>query len=149
MIFLLNPLFPEFLQVNSSTLYQFRASIPFPIHYSLNLMCIGLCVIVIDEEENQLDATQYFIALVIGSTCFGHHNAHCQELATILPITAWAVWHLGCWWSEGQVQGGWLFKFLDNIPAHKFHLSLLGSLASRKTWRHLVATVGMSKHTGG
>jgi hypothetical protein len=38
---------------------------------------------------------------------------------------------------------------LDNIPAHKFHLSLLGSLASRKTWRHLAATVGTSKHTGG
>jgi hypothetical protein len=27
----------------------------------------------LDEEENQLDATQYFIALVIGSTCFWHH----------------------------------------------------------------------------
>jgi hypothetical protein len=37
----------------------------------------------IDEEENQLDATQYFIELVIVSTCFGHHYAHRQELETI------------------------------------------------------------------
>jgi hypothetical protein len=29
-------------------------------------MCIGPCIVVTDEEENQLDATQYFIALVIG-----------------------------------------------------------------------------------
>jgi hypothetical protein len=40
-----------------------------------------------DEEENQLDATQYFIELVIGSTCFGHHYAHPQELETIPLVT--------------------------------------------------------------
>jgi hypothetical protein len=50
-------------------------------------MCIGLCIVVIDEEENQLDATQYFIELVIGSTCFGHHYARRQELETI-PLIA-------------------------------------------------------------
>jgi hypothetical protein len=33
----------------------------------------------VDEEENQQDATQYVIELVIGSTCFGHHYAHRQE----------------------------------------------------------------------
>jgi hypothetical protein len=33
-----------------------------------------------DEEENQLDATQYFIELVKGSTCFGQNYAHLQEL---------------------------------------------------------------------
>jgi hypothetical protein len=32
------------------------------------------------DEENQLDSTQYFIELVIGSTYFGHHYAHLQEL---------------------------------------------------------------------
>jgi hypothetical protein len=42
------------------------------------LMCIDPCIVVIDEEENQLDATQYFIELVIGSTCFGHHYDHLQ-----------------------------------------------------------------------
>jgi hypothetical protein len=42
----------------------------------------------VDEEENHLDATQYFIELVIGSTCLGHHHyAHRRELETILLIT--------------------------------------------------------------
>ena len=31
----------------------------------------------------QLDATYYFIMLMLGSTCFGHHYAHHQELMTI------------------------------------------------------------------
>jgi hypothetical protein len=31
----------------------------------------------------------------------------------------------------------------------KFHISLLGSLASRRTWRHLAATVGTSRKRGG
>jgi hypothetical protein len=31
----------------------------------------------------------------------------------------------------------------------KFHILLLGSLASRRTWRHLAATMGMSKTRGG
>jgi hypothetical protein len=31
----------------------------------------------------------------------------------------------------------------------KFHLSLLGSLASRRTWRHLAATVGTFRKQGG
>jgi hypothetical protein len=60
-------------------------------------MCIGPRIVVIDEEEKQLDATQYFIALVIGTTYFGHHYAHRQDLATIRLITTCAVWHLGCW----------------------------------------------------
>jgi hypothetical protein len=49
-------------------------------HESVYLMCTGPCIIVIDEEENSIDPTQYFIALVIGSTCFRHHYAHHQEL---------------------------------------------------------------------
>jgi len=32
--------------------------------------------------KNQLDATYYFIVLLIGSTCFGHYYAHHQKLAT-------------------------------------------------------------------
>ena len=43
------------------------------------------------EEENQQDATQCFIELLICSTCFGHAYAHHQELATIL-----LVWHVAC-----------------------------------------------------
>ena len=38
------------------------------------------------REENQLDATQYFIALIICSTCFGHLYAYHQELETILVL---------------------------------------------------------------
>jgi len=37
-------------------------------------------------EENQLDATECFIALIICSTCFGHLYAHHQELETILML---------------------------------------------------------------
>ena len=35
------------------------------------------------REENQLDATECFIALIIRSTCFGHLYAHRQDLETI------------------------------------------------------------------
>jgi hypothetical protein len=35
---------------------------------------------VLGEEENQLDATQFFIELVIGSACFRHHYDHLHEL---------------------------------------------------------------------
>ena len=36
------------------------------------------------RQENQLDATECFIALIICSTCFGHLCGHNQELETIL-----------------------------------------------------------------
>ena len=38
------------------------------------------------REENQLDATESFIALIIFSTCFGHSYAHHQDLETILVL---------------------------------------------------------------
>jgi len=38
------------------------------------------------REENQLDATEYVISLVICSTCFGHLYVHHQELGTILVL---------------------------------------------------------------
>ena len=37
------------------------------------------------REQNQLDATEWFIVLIICSTCFGHLYAHHQELET-LPV---------------------------------------------------------------
>ena len=37
-------------------------------------------------EENQLDVTERFIALIICSTCFGHLYTHHQELETILVL---------------------------------------------------------------
>jgi len=35
----------------------------------------------------QLDATYYFIMLILGSTRFGHHYAHHQELTTLALVT--------------------------------------------------------------
>ena len=51
------------------------------------------------KNKNQLDATYYFIVLLIGSTCFGHYYAHHQELATIMLITHWSFrsWFAVCW----------------------------------------------------
>ena len=49
------------------------------------------------EKENQLDATEWFIALIICSTCFGHLYVHNQELETIcvlLPPMVCSAWLL-------------------------------------------------------
>jgi len=35
------------------------------------------------EKKNQLDVTEFFIALMIRSTCFGQFYAHHQELETV------------------------------------------------------------------
>ena len=54
------------------------------------------------REENQLDATECFIALIICLTCFGHSYAHHQELETILVLFP----HMVC---NALVGGGRLF----------------------------------------
>ena len=38
------------------------------------------------EKKNQLDATEWFLALIICSTCFGDFYAHHQELETICVL---------------------------------------------------------------
>jgi len=38
------------------------------------------------REENQLDATERFIALIICSTCFGHLYANHQDLEAIIVL---------------------------------------------------------------
>ena len=38
------------------------------------------------REENQLDANEWFVALIICSTCFGQLYAHHQELETIVVL---------------------------------------------------------------
>ena len=43
--------------------------------YSNNPVSVG--------TKNQLDATEWFISLIICSTCFGHFYAHHQEFETI------------------------------------------------------------------
>ena len=54
------------------------------------------------REENQLDATERFIAIIICSTCFGHSYAHHQELKTTLVLLP----HMVC---NALVAGGRLF----------------------------------------
>jgi hypothetical protein len=57
------------------------------------------------EEKNQLDATEWFIALIICSACFGHFYVHHQELETIcvlLPPMVCSAWLLVV---GGQMQG--------------------------------------------
>jgi len=55
----------------------------------------------IRREENQLDANECFIAIVICSTCFEHSYAHHQELETLLVLLP----HMVC---NALVAGGWL-----------------------------------------
>jgi hypothetical protein len=78
------------------------------------------------REENQLDATEWFIALAICSTCFGHLYAHHQELETILMLLP----HMVCnalvdgrrWSGAGQQAmrpgGG---KLLEHIPSSRMY----------------------------
>ena len=57
---------------------------------------ISSCV----EKKIQLDATEWFIALIICSTCFGHFYARHQELETIcvlLPPMMCDALVAGCW----------------------------------------------------
>ena len=57
--------------------------------------------------ENQLDVTEFFIAFMIRSTCFGHFYAHHQELETIcvlLPPMVCDALVAGCWRSGAGQQ---------------------------------------------
>jgi hypothetical protein len=65
------------------------------------------------EKKNQLDATAWFIALIICSACFGHFYVHHQELETmcvlLLPMVCDAL--VACCWRSGAGQqamhSGW------------------------------------------
>ena len=69
-------------------------------------------VVMYAEKKNQLDATEWFIALIICSTCFGHLYTHRQELETMCVCVCVCVCYYRLWrampWSlvvGGQVQG--------------------------------------------
>jgi len=51
---------------------------------------MSVCPCIVDDmkREIQLDATQWFIQLMIRSACFGQHYAHHQEFETIQIFTA-------------------------------------------------------------
>jgi len=59
-------------------------------------------------NENQLDATECFMALVICSTYFGHLYAHHQELETKLVLLPHMVCNAlvagGRWLGAGQMR---------------------------------------------
>ena len=63
------------------------------------------------REENQLNATGWFIALVLCSTCFGHLYAHHQELETILVLLP----HMVC---NASVAGGRRSGAQQQQPRH-------------------------------
>jgi len=72
--------------------------------YSPAAVCIRIIHSLTEELKNQLDATCYFIVLLIGSTCFGHYYAHHQELATIMLITTLVVSFLVCCMLEAKAR---------------------------------------------
>ena len=41
--------------------------------------------------KSKLDATCYYIVLLVGSTCFGYYYDHRHELATMMLITTLVV----------------------------------------------------------
>ena len=60
-----------------------------------------------EKKKNQLGATEWFIALIICSTCFGHFYAHHQELETIcvlLPPMVYSALVAGCRRSDSGQQ---------------------------------------------
>ena len=61
------------------------------LHFEITSDIIALYRSKFIRIKNQLDATCYFIVLLIGSTCFGHYYAHHQELATIMLVTTTLV----------------------------------------------------------
>ena len=63
------------------------------------------------REENQLDATECFISLIIRSTCFGNLYAHHQERETILVLLPYMV-------CNALVAGGRLLGAQQQQPRH-------------------------------
>ena len=51
------------------------------------------------REKKQLNASQWFIELIIRSACLGHYYAHLQELENIQMFTACGTKHFVCGWS--------------------------------------------------
>ena len=49
-------------------------------------VCLSVHRCIRVEKKNQLDATEWFTALIIRSACFGHFYAHHQELETICVL---------------------------------------------------------------
>ena len=63
-------------------------------------VCLSAYRCICVEKKNQLDATEWFITLIICSTCFENFYANHQELETIcvlLPPMVCDALVAGCW----------------------------------------------------
>jgi hypothetical protein len=70
------------------------------IHRKISInFILAVCV----EKKNQLEATEWYIALIMCSTCFGHFYAHHQQLETLCALLPPRV--CDALVARGQVQG--------------------------------------------
>ena len=103
------------------------------------------------RNKNQLDATEWFIALIICSTCFGHFYAHHQELETIcvlLPPMVCDALVAGCWRSGAEKQAilsGWgmLLYWVEQHPSFRTH-SRLPCIWPPTTSNQALHTIGVN-----
>ena len=68
-------------------------------------VCLSMHRCICVQKKTQLDATEWFIALITCSTCFGDFYAHHQELETIcvlLPPMVCDALVAGCWRSGAE-----------------------------------------------
>ena len=70
-------------------------------------VCLSVHYCICVEKKNQQDATEWFIALILCATCFGHFYVHHQELETmcvLLPPMVCDALVAGRWRSDvGQL----------------------------------------------
>ena len=77
------------------------------------------------EKKNKLDVTEWFFALIICSTCFGHIYAQHQELETtcvLLPPMECGAWLLV---AGGQVQGSRLYVQEEGCCTTEWFIALI------------------------
>ena len=67
--------------------------------------CLSVHRCICVQKKTQLDATEWFIALIICSTCFWHFYAYHQELETICVLLPPMVCSALVAGFGGQVQG--------------------------------------------
>ena len=78
------------------------------------------------REENRLDVTECFIALMILSTCFGHFYAHHQELETICALLSCMVCSAWLLVVGGQVQAAGYASRKRDVARLRRATSLVG-----------------------
>jgi hypothetical protein len=54
-------------------------------------VCLSVHRCICVEKKNKLDATEWFIALIICSSCFGRFYAHHEELETMCYYRLWCA----------------------------------------------------------